>query len=90
MVYFRSFGWESNESLTQHDAQELNRLLCDRLEEQMKGTLVEGAIERLFMGEFENYVQCIDVPYSSTRRETFYDLQVGGTVNYFFFFLVPT
>lgn len=72
----KSFGWESNESLTQHDAQELNRLLCDRLEEQMKGTPSEGVIEQLFMGEFENYVECIDVPYGSSRRETFYDLQL--------------
>ena len=27
-------------------AQELNRLLCDRLEEQMKGTLTDGEIKR--------------------------------------------
>lgn len=72
----KSFGWQSNESLTQHDAQELNRLLCDRLEEQMKGTPSEGAIEALFMGEFENYVECLDVPYGSSRREKFYDLQL--------------
>lgn len=72
----RSFGWDSNESLTQHDAQELNRLLCDRLEAQMKGTPMEGAIEKLFMGEMESYIECVNVKYGSSRKERFYDLQV--------------
>lgn len=76
----RSFGWDSNESLTQHDAQELNRLLCDRLEEQMKGTPVEGAIEKLFVGEMESYVKCVNVQYESRRKEQFYDLQVTKNI----------
>ena len=32
----RSFGWDANESFMQHDVQELNRVLCDKLEEKMK------------------------------------------------------
>jgi ubiquitin carboxyl-terminal hydrolase 7 len=35
----------------QQDVQELNRILCDRLEEKMKGTSVEGTIARLFEGK---------------------------------------
>jgi ubiquitin carboxyl-terminal hydrolase 7 len=32
----RSFGWDANDSFMQHDVQELNRVLCDKLEEKMK------------------------------------------------------
>eukprot|EP00440_Ansanella_granifera_P021784 gb/GFBE01023649.1/.p1 GENE.gb/GFBE01023649.1/~~gb/GFBE01023649.1/.p1 ORF type:complete len:1458 (+),score=331.24 gb/GFBE01023649.1/:1-4374(+) len=73
----RSFGWDTADAFMQHDAQELNRLLCDRLEEQMKGTATDGEIKRLFEGEFENYIECIDVDYKSQRDETFYDLQLN-------------
>lgn len=31
-----SFGWGASESSVQHDVQELNRTLCDKLEEIMK------------------------------------------------------
>eukprot|EP00435_Cladocopium_sp_Y103_P031603 s2642_g8.t1 len=73
----RSFGWDTADAFMQHDAQELNRLLCDRLEEQMKGTPTDGEIKRLFEGEFENYIECVDVDYRSQRNETFYDLQLN-------------
>eukprot|EP00928_Gymnodinium_smaydae_P024753 TRINITY_DN1993_c1_g7_i1.p1 TRINITY_DN1993_c1_g7~~TRINITY_DN1993_c1_g7_i1.p1 ORF type:complete len:1641 (-),score=350.73 TRINITY_DN1993_c1_g7_i1:284-5206(-) len=73
----RSFGWDTADAFMQHDAQELNRLLCDRLEEQMKGTAMDGAIKRLFEGEMENYIDCMDVDYRSVRSETFYDLQLN-------------
>eukprot|EP00929_Paragymnodinium_shiwhaense_P086380 TRINITY_DN46913_c0_g1_i1.p1 TRINITY_DN46913_c0_g1~~TRINITY_DN46913_c0_g1_i1.p1 ORF type:complete len:1421 (-),score=268.03 TRINITY_DN46913_c0_g1_i1:194-4456(-) len=73
----RSFGWDTADAFMQHDAQELNRLLCDRLEEQMKGTSMDGAIKTLFEGEYENYIECTDIEYRSTRSETFYDLQLN-------------
>ncbi|CAK0850787.1 unnamed protein product, partial [Prorocentrum cordatum] len=73
----RSFGWDTADAHMQHDAQELNRLLCDRLEELMKGTPMDGAIKRLFEGEVESYIECVDVDYRSTRSETFYDLQLN-------------
>mmetsp|Transcript_33363 Transcript_33363/g.92087 ORF Transcript_33363/g.92087 Transcript_33363/m.92087 type:complete len:1614 (+) Transcript_33363:149-4990(+) len=73
----RSFGWDTADAFMQHDAHELNRLLCDRLEEQMKGTAMDSAIKRLFEGEMENYIDCMDIEYRSTRSETFYDLQLN-------------
>ncbi|KAK9170833.1 Ubiquitin carboxyl-terminal hydrolase family protein [Cryptosporidium meleagridis] len=72
----RSFGWDASDAFTQHDAQELNRLLCDRLEEEMKNTSVDGSIKALFEGEYENYIECLDVDCTSRRRENFYDIQV--------------
>jgi len=73
----RSFGWDQTDAFTQHDAQELNRILCDRVEEQMKGTPMDGSIKRLFEGEMENYIECIEVDYKSRRNETFYDIQLN-------------
>ncbi|KAG2601030.1 ubiquitin C-terminal hydrolase 12-like isoform X1 [Panicum virgatum] len=70
----KSFGWDSYDSFMQHDVQELNRILCEKLENKMKGTTVEGAIQKLFEGHHKNYIECINVDYKSTRKESFYDL----------------
>lgn len=32
----KSFGWDSYDAFLQHDVQELNRVLCEKLEEKMK------------------------------------------------------
>ena len=58
------------------DVQELNRVLCDHLEDKMKGTPVEGTIQRLFEGTIRSYIQCVDVDFTSAREETYYDIQV--------------
>ncbi|KFM24284.1 Ubiquitin carboxyl-terminal hydrolase 12, partial [Auxenochlorella protothecoides] len=72
----RSFGWDTSDAFQQHDVQELNRILCDRLEEKMKSTRVEGTISKLFEGHTLNYIDCINVDYKSSRRESFMDLQL--------------
>ncbi|XP_042416954.1 ubiquitin C-terminal hydrolase 13-like isoform X4 [Zingiber officinale] len=72
----KSFGWDTYDSFMQHDVQELNRVLCEKLEDKMKGTVVEGTIQNLFEGHHMNYIECINVDYKSTRKESFYDLQL--------------
>ncbi|XP_024541323.1 ubiquitin carboxyl-terminal hydrolase 13 isoform X1 [Selaginella moellendorffii] len=72
----RSFGWDTYDSFMQHDVQELNRVLCEKLEDKMKSTAVEGTIQQLFEGHHMNYIECINVDYKSTRKESFYDLQL--------------
>ncbi|KAJ6846627.1 ubiquitin carboxyl-terminal hydrolase 12-like [Iris pallida] len=72
----KSFGWDAYDSFMQHDVQELNRVLCEKLEDKMKGTVVEGTIQHLFEGHHMNYIECINVDYKSTRKESFYDLQL--------------
>ncbi|KAL8129987.1 hypothetical protein V2J09_019142 [Rumex salicifolius] len=72
----KSFGWDTYDSFMQHDVQELNRVLCEKLEEKMKATVVEGTIQQLFEGHHMNYIECINVDYKSTRKESFYDLQL--------------
>jgi hypothetical protein len=36
----KSFGWSTMDAFMQHDVQELNRVLCEKLEEKMKVRLV--------------------------------------------------
>ncbi|KAG1672785.1 hypothetical protein FOA52_002773 [Chlamydomonas sp. UWO 241] len=72
----KSFGWGTYDAFMQHDVQELNRVLCEKLEEKMKGTKVERVINELFEGHTYNYIDCIGVDYKSTRKESFLDLQL--------------
>ncbi|KAL7638741.1 UNVERIFIED_CONTAM: hypothetical protein RMT77_010274 [Armadillidium vulgare] len=73
----KSFGWETLDSFMQHDAQEFLRVLLDKLETKMKGTCVEGCIPRLFEGKTLSYFRCKHVDYTSSRTETFYDIQLN-------------
>ncbi|GAA6000863.1 ubiquitin-specific protease UBP15 [Rhodotorula paludigena] len=73
----KSFGWKGFDSFLQHDVQEFNRVLCDKLETKMKGTVADGAINKLFCGKMKSYVKCIDIDYESARSEEFYDIQLN-------------
>lgn len=73
----KSFGWDTGDAFTQHDVQELNRILMDRLEHRMKGTAVEGKINELFVGKMKSYIKCINVEYESSRVEDFWDIQLN-------------
>jgi ubiquitin carboxyl-terminal hydrolase 7 len=42
----------------------------------IQATVVEGTIQKLFEGHHMNYIECINVDYKSTRKESFYDLQL--------------
>ena len=73
----RSFGWKSLDSFMQHDVQEFNRVLQDKLEARMKGTVADGAITNLFVGKMKSYVKCVNVDFESSRVEDFYDIQLN-------------
>ena len=73
----RSFGWKSLDSFMQHDVQEFNRVLQDKLEIKMKGTAAEGAINKLFVGKMKSYIKCVNVEYESARTEEFYGSCTG-------------
>ena len=81
----RAFGWDSLDVSVQHDAQELNRLLIDRIETRLKPPR-DAELRELFVGQIENYIECLDVEMTSKRVEPFYDLQlsilgIDGSVN---------
>ncbi|SCV67019.1 BQ2448_5665 [Microbotryum intermedium] len=73
----RSFGWKGFDSFLQHDVQEFNRVLCDKLETKMKGTAADGEIKRLFSGTMKSYIKCINIDFESARTEDFYDIQLN-------------
>ena len=79
----KSFGWKSLDSFLQHDVQEFNRVLQEKLEIKMKGTAADGAINRLFVGKMKSFLRCVNVQYESARSEDFYDIQlnVKGMLN---------
>lgn len=42
----------------------------------MKGTVVEGTVPKLFEGKMTSFIKCKNVNCTSTRMETFYDIQL--------------
>lgn len=42
----------------------------------MQGTRVEKVINELFEGHTLNFIECVNVEYKSSRRESFMDLQL--------------
>ena len=74
----RSFGWDSVDAFTQHDFQELNRILIDKVEERLKSNeLLSGEIKKMFEGELESYIECTDVKYASRKKDPFYDIALN-------------
>jgi uncharacterized UBP type Zn finger protein len=57
------FGWKSLDSFMQHDVQEFNRVLQEKLKVKMKATVSEGAITKLFVGKMKSYIKCINVGF---------------------------
>ena len=76
-ILTRAFGWDSLDESVQHDAQELNRLLIDRIESRLKVSGRDAHVRELFCGQVENFIQCLDIDYCSKRVESFYDLQLS-------------
>ncbi|KAK6454584.1 ubiquitin carboxyl-terminal hydrolase [Scheffersomyces xylosifermentans] len=73
----KSFGWDSSDAFTQHDVQELNRILMDKLETAMKGSEIENSLNDIFVGKMKSYIRCVHVPYESSRVEDFWDIQLN-------------
>jgi ubiquitin C-terminal hydrolase len=83
----KAFGWNSAEAAIQHDIHELARKLFDVLEQQMnedarRRRTGEGhrdepnPIRSMFAGRRCYYTKCLDVDYTSTRVEEFYDVEL--------------
>ncbi|KAF6007681.1 hypothetical protein HII13_004352 [Brettanomyces bruxellensis] len=72
-----SFGWTSADAFTQHDVQEMNRILMDKLESRMKHTDIEGCLNDIFVGKMKSFIRCVNVDYESSRTEDFWDIQLN-------------
>ncbi|KAL6946770.1 hypothetical protein ACO0QE_001619 [Hanseniaspora vineae] len=66
----KSFGWDTGDAFTQHDVQELNRILMDKLESKM-------SFGDMFVGKMKSYIKCINIDYESSRIEDFWDIQLN-------------
>ncbi|CDW77585.1 ubiquitin carboxyl-terminal hydrolase 12-like [Stylonychia lemnae] len=74
-----AFGWSVREMNQQHDVNEFFLVLSDTLEQQMRDTPVNGTYSNLFEGITENVIECMNVDYESTRKDTFNCLQLSMT-----------
>lgn len=72
----KSFGWDAQEIIMQHDAQEFCRKFLDNLEMKMRGTSLENAIPSLFKGKMLQGIRCRNVPFESMHEEAFYDISL--------------
>eukprot|EP01114_Cavostelium_apophysatum_P008676 TRINITY_DN2135_c0_g1_i3.p1 TRINITY_DN2135_c0_g1~~TRINITY_DN2135_c0_g1_i3.p1 ORF type:complete len:1106 (+),score=339.91 TRINITY_DN2135_c0_g1_i3:161-3478(+) len=69
-----SFGWKDSDAFTQHDVQELCRVLFDALEKVLRGTEQENMITELYEGELKDYVKCEECKNESSRADKFLDV----------------
>eukprot|EP00803_Ostreobium_quekettii_P006505 evm.model.scf_920EXC.1 EVM.evm.TU.scf_920EXC.1 scf_920EXC:20698-24688(+) len=72
----KSFGWSTYETSMQRDVQEIGTMLFEKLEEKMRGTKVEEAIQYLFVGRYSSHITCIDVDFKSTMQQSFMTIQL--------------
>nr|XP_023695916.1 ubiquitin carboxyl-terminal hydrolase 40 [Paramormyrops kingsleyae] len=72
-----SFGWTSREESSQHDVQELNRILFSALESSLVGTSGSDLIHRLYHGVVVNQIVCKECGNVSEREEDYLDLTVS-------------
>ncbi|MCJ1310532.1 hypothetical protein MMC25_004196 [Agyrium rufum] len=77
----QSFGWETKHIFEQQDVQELSRILMENLETKMKGTEAENSLAKMFVGKMKTYISCVNVDYTSSRIEEFWDIQLNVSGN---------
>ena len=87
-----SLGLTSEDVILQYDIHELQTILCQKLEEKMKvrralcsvastyrffqGTEMETVIPDLFVGHYSTYVECLNVPHTSSRRLSYMNIEL--------------
>jgi len=70
----KSFGWEDADAFTQHDVQELCRVLFDALEKNFQGTKQANLVNDLYQGKMKDYVQCKECKHESARVDHYLDI----------------
>lgn len=70
----KSFGWEDADAFTQHDVQELCRVLFDALEKNFQGTKQANLVNELYQGKMKDYVQCKECKHESARVDHYLDI----------------
>ncbi|KAA6384259.1 MAG: putative cysteine proteinase [Streblomastix strix] len=73
----QSFGWTQANAFEQHDVQELNRVLMEKIIEMTENTPFRDCIPALFQVKMLTSIHCIDVKFESAREETAYDINLA-------------
>ncbi|KAM3179680.1 hypothetical protein ACTXT7_000121 [Hymenolepis weldensis] len=72
-----SFGWTSDEMQIHQDIQELNRLLFEELEDNLKDTIEKDLINDLYKGCLKTTIQCLSCGKISERNDEFQDVNLS-------------
>ncbi|VDL17602.1 unnamed protein product [Hymenolepis diminuta] len=72
-----SFGWTSDEMQIHQDIQELNRLLFEELEDNLKDTVEKDLINDLYKGCLKTTIQCLSCGKISERNDEFQDVNLS-------------
>ncbi|KAJ3429150.1 ubiquitin carboxyl-terminal hydrolase [Anaeramoeba flamelloides] len=67
--FLETVGWNKNEDYIQHEPQELQHLIFEKVGEYLK-----DEIDDLFKGKVITTIKCSDVDYQSTKEEEYYEL----------------
>ncbi|KAL5112606.1 Ubiquitin carboxyl-terminal hydrolase 40 [Taenia crassiceps] len=72
-----SFGWSSDEVLVHQDIQELNRLLFEQLEDNLRDTSEKTLISDLYKGALRTTIKCLACGQVSERNDEFQDVNLA-------------
>eukprot|EP00210_Caulerpa_lentillifera_P006758 g6458.t1 len=72
----KSFGWGTHDVCLEHDIQEMQAILFEKLEEKMKGTKLAASIPELFGGRYTSYIDCDSVNLTSTCKQAYREIQL--------------
>jgi len=71
----KSFQWNSQQLLEQHDIQELCRVLFEAIEYSLID-VEENFIDNLYSGDTISILRCLECGYKSERKDRFLDLSL--------------
>ena len=72
----KALGYSDSQLKQQQDASEFQLTLNCSLEELLKNTAEEHIYRKLFYGEKENVIKCVNIDYESVQKESFTVLQL--------------
>eukprot|EP00792_Barthelona_sp_PAP020_P009524 TRINITY_DN3301_c0_g1_i2.p1 TRINITY_DN3301_c0_g1~~TRINITY_DN3301_c0_g1_i2.p1 ORF type:complete len:1417 (-),score=407.99 TRINITY_DN3301_c0_g1_i2:322-4542(-) len=72
----KSFGWSGSQVFEQCDVQELNRVLCDNLEEKQKANEMNRIVADVYRGKMTSMIRCTHCGKIHQHYQDFYDLPV--------------
>lgn len=73
----KALGWDAAYLREQQDVAESTRTIMDKLEKSMTANGGKNPLRDIFVGQINSVIKCINVPYESSNKEEFWDLQLN-------------